>query len=108
MLSAIVGASFSPLQFAPGTVAAWTIFYVRAQSSPANSRLLRIYVARLRANLVHALRSLVQRRDLDGAAEAIGAMIDGLYLRQGLRKGEADAAAAISITEDLIDKLVTA
>ncbi|NNG05093.1 MAG: transcriptional regulator BetI [Inquilinus sp.] len=105
-LSAIVEASFSPLQFNAGTVAAWTIFYLRAQSSRANSRLLQVYVARLRANLVHELRSLISETKIEAAAESIGAMIDGLYLRQGLRKGAADREAAIRITEHLIDTLV--
>jgi len=105
-LSAIVGASFAPMQFSPATVAAWTIFYVKAQASPSNARLLAVYVARLRSNLRHELRQLVRETEIDDAAEAIAAMIDGLYLRQGVRKEPANRMQAIAVTERVIDDLI--
>ncbi|MCI4664709.1 MAG: transcriptional regulator BetI [Neomegalonema sp.] len=105
-LSAIVCASFAPAQFAPNTVAAWTIFYAKAQSSPRYGRLLRVYVRRLRSNLQHELRGLPVAGDLEDAAEAIAAMIDGLYLRQGLQRAPAERERAIAITEKLIDGLL--
>ncbi|MEO1273846.1 MAG: transcriptional regulator BetI [Pseudomonadota bacterium] len=105
-LSAIVRASFAPQQFAPSTVAAWVIFYARSGSSPRFARLLRIYVRRLRANLMHELKNCAVLEDPESAAEAIGAMIDGLYLRQGLRHAPPDPDKCIAITEAVIDDLL--
>lgn len=103
-LSAVVAASFAPEQFNAETVAAWTIFYVKAQSSPRFAKLLRLYVARLRSNLVHELRRL-SAAEPDRAAETIAALIDGLYLRQGLRPEPADWRDCVEITEAVIDRI---
>ena len=109
-LSAIVAASLAPMQFDQATVAAWTIFYVKAQSSVPCARLLAVYVRRLRGNLLYELRRAMPdgttEAALETAAEAIAAMIDGLYLRQGVRRQPADRVQAIAITERLIDGLL--
>ncbi len=107
-LSAIVAASFAPAQFAPTTVAAWVIFYAKSASSPRYARLLAVYVRRLRSNLLHELRRLPTKDDAERAAEAIGAMIDGLYLRQGLQRAPAEGERCVAVTEDLIDGLLAA
>ncbi|TDL78205.1 transcriptional regulator BetI [Palleronia sediminis] len=77
---AIVRASFGPQNFGAETVSAWLNFYVFAYRAPQARRLLAIYHARLRSNLTHALRPLVGAR-APAAAERIGAMIDGFYIR---------------------------
>lgn len=108
-LSAIVAGSLAAVQFDPAVVAAWTLFYVKAQSSPACARLLRLYVRRLRSNLMHDFRAAcpdLSEAELERACEAVAAMIDGLYLRQGVREAPADRAQAIAITEALIDGLI--
>ncbi len=105
-LSAVVAGSFTAAQFETTTVAAWTIFYAKAQSSPRYARLLHLYVRRLRSNLIHELKRIPTVRDPEQAAESIGAMIDGLYLRQGLQRAPASGSQCTAITEDLIDSLV--
>lgn len=105
-LSAIVDASFTQAQFATTTVAAWTIFYANAQSSPRYARLLQVYIRRLRSNLLNELRKLPTRDTPEQAAEAIGSMIDGLYLRQGLQRAPAARDQCVAITEALIDSLI--
>ena len=83
-VSAIIRASLAHEQFNPETVSAWLVFYAHAQGSDAARRMLSIYTRRLQSNLCHALRPLVGEAAPELAA-GIGAMIDGLYVREGLR-----------------------
>ncbi|MEJ6397664.1 choline-binding transcriptional repressor BetI [Yoonia sp. 208BN28-4] len=85
---AILRANFAPTCFAPANVSAWMTFYAQAQTNPQAMRLLRVYQARLRSNLTHALRPLCA--DPAGAADLMAALIDGLYLRSALTKPDAD------------------
>ncbi len=103
-LEAIVRASFGPENFIPATIAAWLNFYVHAQSNPGARRLLVIYQARLRSNLIYGFRPLVGARAAD-LAESTAAMIDGLYIRHALG-GEADGAEAAARVIGLIDTLL--
>ncbi|OZA08118.1 MAG: hypothetical protein B7Y02_12950 [Rhodobacterales bacterium 17-64-5] len=92
---AVLLASFSPSNFRREAVGAWLNFWVLAQTVPEAKRLLAIYQRRLRSNLTAALRSLAGPRAPD-IAESLGAMIDGLYLREVLKSGPPDGAAAVA------------
>jgi TetR/AcrR family transcriptional regulator, transcriptional repressor of bet genes len=92
-LRALVLVSFSGSNFRREVVAAWLNFYVMAQRQPDAARLLRLYQARLRSNLRHALRGLGARQAA-GLAEGIAAMIDGVYLHEALGTGEPDGKRA--------------
>lgn len=105
-LTAIVDASFAPSCFAPETIAAWLNFYVMAQTSARAAHLLRIYQARLRSNLCHALRPLTGRPE--AMAETLAALIDGHYLRQALRAGAPGAAEARRLTLSAMDDMLEA
>lgn len=89
----IIRASFSTTNFRREVVGAWLNFYVLAQTSGEAARLLALYQRRMRSNLVHALRPLAGARALE-IAEGIGAMIDGVYIREALRDRMPDGAAA--------------
>jgi len=102
-ISTVVKVSFSTGQFSPEIVAAWLVFYVEAQRSPPLRRLLRIYVHRLRSNLLWALSELMPRAQADATAEAIAALIDGFYIRRALRDGLPNPHSAITIIEDYVD-----
>jgi len=93
---AILRASFSPGNFRREAVGAWLNFWVLAQSVPQARRLLAIYQGRLRSNLIAALRPLAGDR-AGAIAESLGAMIDGLYLREVLKSGPPDGAAAVAV-----------
>ena len=93
---AIVRASFTPANFRREVVGAWLNFYVMAQTMPEAAKLLDIYQRRLRSNLRHALRPLVGAR-APVVAEALAALIDGVYLRQVLARGGTDRAAAVGL-----------
>lgn len=102
-LSAVIAVNFSAKQFQPGTIAAWLAFYVEAQKSSALRRLLRVYARRMHSNLMSGLVALMPRADADQAAEAIAALVDGLYIRRALKDGTPNAASAIAMVEDYIE-----
>jgi TetR/AcrR family transcriptional repressor of bet genes len=85
-LHAILQACFAPSCFDPATVTAWMVFYGQAQPSDQARHLLHLYQRRLHANLAHALRPLCD--DPDRVAGAVGAMIDGYYLRAAISDGD--------------------
>ncbi|MFN3972245.1 MAG: choline-responsive transcriptional repressor BetI [Gemmobacter sp.] len=96
-LDAILTASFSPANFRREVIGAWLNFYVLAQTAPEARRLLAIYQRRLRSNILHALRPMAGPRAL-ALADGLGALIDGVYLREALKDGPPDAAAAVATT----------
>jgi TetR/AcrR family transcriptional repressor of bet genes len=102
-LEAIVRANFAAPNFRAEVIAAWLTFYITAQTSPEAMRLLGVYKARLRSNLLHDLRPLAGE-SAERAADGIGALIDGLYIRHGL--GTADAEAATALVLDYLDRLL--
>ena len=95
-LRAILRASFSAGNFRRETVGAWLNFWVLAQTVPEAKRLLAIYQGRLRSNLLANLRGLAGDR-AELIAAGLGALIDGLYLREGLKAGPPDAASAVAV-----------
>lgn len=92
-LEGIISASLGSTNFQPDVIAAWLNFYVLAQTSAPAHRLLRIYQRRLQSNLLYDLRPLLGA-GAAGAAARIAALIDGLYLRQGLTPRHADQSDA--------------
>ncbi len=102
-LSAIVGGCFGPEQFHRATISAWLTFYAKALSAPGAARLLRVYQRRLHSNLVHALRALVPVPEAHRIAAGIGALIDGVYLREALVGRPTAASAAVAVVEDYLD-----
>ena len=103
-LQAILSASFSPANFRREVVGAWLNFWVLAQGTPGAKRLLAVYQRRLRSNLLAGLRPLVSLESGAGAragaiADGLGALIDGLYLREVLKSGPPDGAAAVAVAQ---------
>jgi len=76
--------------------------YAQAAVQPDMHRLLRMYQARVRSNLTHALRPLSDTPQQD--AETLSALIDGLYLRAALAR-ETDAATARRTALQALDRL---
>ena len=96
-LRGILAASFSAGNFRREVVGAWLNFWVMAQTQPGARRLLAVYQRRLRSNLLSCLRPLAGAR-AEAIADGLGALIDGVYLREVLKSGEPDQAAAVSVT----------
>ncbi|MDO5703861.1 MAG: transcriptional regulator BetI [Paracoccus sp. (in: a-proteobacteria)] len=101
-LDAIISASFGPQNFRREVVSAWLNFYAMALVNDEAARLLRVYHRRLHSNLVFALRPLTGRPQ--AVATALGALIDGVYLRAALTPGPTDAMAAIRIVSGYLDE----
>jgi TetR/AcrR family transcriptional repressor of bet genes len=55
--------------------------------------LLKVYQRRLRSNLLVALRPLAGNR-AEELADGLGALIDGVYLREALKSGSPDGKIA--------------
>ncbi len=99
---ALITVSFVESCFDPATVSAWMTLYAQAAVQPDMHRLLRMYQARVRSNLTHALRPLSDTPQQD--AETLSALIDGLYLRAALAR-ETDAATARRTALQALDRL---
>lgn len=103
-VDAIVRASFSAGNFRVEVIGAWLTFYVQAQTSEQARRLLQVYRRRMRSNLIAGFRpDLGDRAEL--AAETIGALIDGVYIRQALRDGAMIRDDAVSLVQKCVDGL---
>lgn len=101
-LEAIVRAGFGPSNFHEPVIASWLNFWVMARHNAGAARLLRIYEGRLRSNLLANLRPLVGARAGD-SAERIASLIDGVYLRQSVRRDAADGDHAAQLVLAAID-----
>jgi TetR/AcrR family transcriptional repressor of bet genes len=103
---AVIRASFSEGSFRREVVSAWLHFYVLAQTVPEAARLLSIYQRRLNSNLVAPLRPLVGARATQ-LARQLGAMIDGVYLREALSGRAPDRRGAVDLVEGVLEAEVT-
>lgn len=92
-LEAVIAASFAPENFRAEVISAWLSFYVQAQVSGEAGRLLKVYQRRLRSTLLYDLRPLLGPQ-ADEAAETLGALIDGIYIRAALGGLPPDGRAA--------------
>lgn len=102
-ISAVIAVNFSAAQFRQEIIHAWLAFYVEAQKSTPLRRLLRVYARRLNSNLVSGLLPLMPRAEALRMAEAIAAMIDGLYIRRALKDGLPNPASAAALVEDFVE-----
>ncbi|MDP4033076.1 MAG: transcriptional regulator BetI [Pseudorhodobacter sp.] len=105
-LRAILHASFSPGNFRREAVGAWLNFWVLAQTVPQARRLLAIYQRRLRSNLMSCLVPLAGAK-APALADGLGALIDGLYLREVLKSGPPDGEAAVATALNYLNSQLT-
>lgn len=105
-LWAILDAHFEPVHFAPETVDAWFALWGKMREIPDLQRVQRIYEARLRSNLRHALRPLVEAERVELAADAIGAMIDGLWAKSAQPTTDITAKRARAVFTDALPRLL--
>lgn len=94
-LEAVVHANFADHVFDRSKTSAWLSFYGLAQSNDQAAYLMRIYQRRLRSNLLFDLKSLTPRAD--EIAAALGALIDGVYLRAALTGTGPDPKASETV-----------
>nr|WP_319385889.1 transcriptional regulator BetI [uncultured Roseibium sp.] len=107
-ISAIIAGNFAVDQFQPAVIAAWLAFYVQSRTTESNSRLLRIYAARLASNLTYNLRFFLPRNEARRIAEGTASMIDGVWIRQALSDAQTNRQAAIAMVEDYVENQIAA
>ncbi|MCR9256587.1 MAG: transcriptional regulator BetI [Alphaproteobacteria bacterium] len=101
-LVALIRTNFDDENYTPAVIAAWLNFYVLAQTSVEANRLLRVYHGRLLSNLRHDLRPIVGGR-AEALAVRLGALIDGVYLRQALGDQALDGKSASALVIAALD-----
>lgn len=84
-LWAIIEGNFSGEFFTPEISHAWLALCAEVPREPQLARIQRVVHARMRSNLLSALRDLVPDDQCEPVALGISALIDGLWLRIGLR-----------------------
>ncbi|MCL4156913.1 UNVERIFIED_CONTAM: hypothetical protein GTU68_057371, partial [Idotea baltica] len=80
-LWAIFDAHFEPVHFTAETVDTWFALWGKMREIPELQKVQRIYELRLRSNLRHSLRPLVSPDRLIDVADALAALIDGLWAK---------------------------
>lgn len=105
-LDAVIDASFGEDQFAESVFSAWLALYGAARHSPRLQQIIALYHRRLRANLLHDLRLIAGRERAFRISEAVGAMIDGLWLRYALMGRPDDPDVPRRLTRDCLDGLL--
>ncbi len=96
-IEAILDANFAPEQFTPRVCSAWLSFYAQVPYEPELARLHRVYLRRLHSNLRHAFKALLAPASAVRAAEGMGALIDGIWVRAALsRDAHTDQARALA------------
>lgn len=98
-LHAIVGGNFDPDLFTSPICQAWLSLVAEVPRNPALARVQRVIHARMRSNLLSALYPALPRAAAESQALRIAALIDGLWLREGLSPGTLTPAAAIALVE---------
>ena len=94
-------AIFATSNFERHVISAWLVFYVTALQLPAANQLLQVYKRRLRSTLLFDLRKLSAAPE--AIADGLGAMIDGIYIRQALRD-DPDPQAALAMAQAYLDR----
>jgi TetR/AcrR family transcriptional repressor of bet genes len=94
-LWAIIEGNFSTEFFRPSICHAWLALCAEVPREPQLARIQRVVHARMRSNLLTALKALVPPEQCETVALAITTLIDGLWLRLGLRSGGVSAPEAL-------------
>ena len=95
-VEAIVAANFSPSFFKAEICNAWLSLCAEVPRNREFARIQRVIHARMRSNLMPALRALLPESEVEAAAIGITAMVDGLWLRFGLSLGSLTREQALA------------
>lgn len=101
-LWAIIEANFSTEFFTPAICHAWLALCAEVPREPQLARIQRVVHARMRSNLISALNALVPAEQCEAVALGITSLIDGLWLKLGLRSGGISAPEALMQMADYL------
>jgi transcriptional repressor BetI len=102
-VQAIIETNLSPDQFDRRIAIVWLAFWGQVSHSPRLWRVQRIYERRLFSNLRHGLKQMLPPAEAERLAEALAALIDGLWLRATLSGEEQNGERARRIALDFLD-----
>lgn len=101
-LQAIIDANFDESFFQPSICHAWLSLCAEVPREPQLARIQKVIHARMRSNLLSALRHLVPEEDVEPIALGITTLIDGLWLRSGLQSGGLSRQEAMAQMDDYL------
>jgi TetR/AcrR family transcriptional repressor of bet genes len=107
-IEAIVAGNFAPNFFKPEICNAWLSFCAEVPRNREFARIQRVIHARMRSNLMPALRALLPESEVEAAAIGITAMVDGLWLRFGLSLGSLTREQALAEMNRYLTQLLAA
>jgi TetR/AcrR family transcriptional repressor of bet genes len=102
-IEAIIAGNFSPKFFKPEICNAWLSLCAEVPRNANFARIQRAIHARMRSNLMSALRHLLPKARAEAAIIGITAMIDGLWLRFGLSQQGMTLAEAKLQTDAVLE-----
>lgn len=84
---AIINSNFAEQQVTPEAFTVWLAFWGQAPHVPSLARLQKVNLNRLRSNLRYWLKQLLPDERARATADALAAMIDGLWLYGAFQEG---------------------
>ncbi|WP_027855819.1 transcriptional regulator BetI [Marinobacterium jannaschii] len=102
-IKAIVGGNFDPRQLDSKVVKTWLAFWSQAMHDPMLYRLQRVNERRLLSHLRLELKRVLPHDKAQLTAQAIAALIDGIWLRGALTPGGIDGDLAQRIITDYLE-----
>ncbi len=101
-LWAIIEGNFSADFFTRPMCHAWLSLCAEVPREPQLARIQQVVHARMRSNLLTAIRALVPQEQCEVIALGITSLIDGLWLQMGLRPNGLNASDALSQMADYL------
>jgi len=101
-LWAIIEGNFSTEFFTPAICHAWLALCAEVPREPQLARIQTVVHARMRSNLLSALSTLVPPEERESVALGITTLIDGLWLRLGLRPDGMNTPGALAQMADYL------
>ncbi len=106
-LWAIIDGNFSTEVFTPAICHAWLALCAEVPRELQLARIQRVVHARMRSNLISALTALVPPEQCNTVALGITTLIDGLWLRLGLRSGFVSTPEALAQMADYLSHRIS-
>lgn len=101
-LAAIIETNFDPRFCQPSICHAWLSLCAEVPRDATLARIQRVIHARMKSNLVSALRGLVTESEIMSVALSISVLIDGLWLRLGVQSSNLTPEDALKIVESYV------
>lgn len=105
-LRAIIAGNFDRSQVTGPVAKTWLAFWASSMHQPTLQRLQQVNARRLYSNLCTQFCRLMPRAEARQAAQALAAMIDGLWLRGALTPHGLDADSARRVALATLDQLL--